>query len=176
MAIKKDADQGCRSAAYCKIKPRQHWGNCCSANFPVLLLTQGFCRHNPLHPGGKPERLKEPPRIWFGPDAAISGSHGDSGLGICRNLYRFWAVCCWRQVLCLILHTVLSMTHFIWMWSRRKCIHNAAWTENSLATYFHLQRRQIPHTLELKSVWLQITPASVERCKNCFLSLVYLHM
>lgn len=35
---------------------------------------------------------------------------------------------------------VLSMTHFIWLWSRRKCIHNAAWTENSCCNVFSITK------------------------------------
>lgn len=67
---------------------------------PPVLLTQSFCCHNPASMA-KPERRKEPPRIWFGPDPAISRSHGDSGLGIYSNLYRLWAVC-WRRVFWLV--------------------------------------------------------------------------
>lgn len=76
---------------------------------------------------------------------------------------------------------ILSMTHFIWLWSRRKCIHSTAWTENSFAMYFHLQRKQIPHTWAEFSL-TEIAPASifVWRWKNTFflwlMCIIYMYI
>lgn len=112
-----------------------HWGDCnCRLSYivaePKLLLPLP-CLH------GKFREVTE---------AAISGSHGDSGCGIYSNLWRFGAVC-WRQVFWPALHFVCESLHLIVI-----IMLPGPYIVNSFEMCFHFQRNV--HIQQLNQVWL----------------------
>lgn len=122
-------------------KDNTHWGDCNRqlsyiVADPKLRLPQP-CLH------GKAREATE---------AAICGSHGDSGRGSYSNLKKFGAVC-WRQVFWRVLPIFCESFHLIVI-----IMLPVPYIENSFQMCFYFQQKQCPHTAAESSLTTHLCP------------------